>query len=304
MNILSEGLGQEEGPAEHAEKPILDTPEKVSASFGLRANFYPPKYWYDIQPEDTRTHLVFSPTCNFRCRFCYYLEAWKNRRVVEGNFDDFVEVRPYTPYEFRVAVQELIPESRFFKFSGGEPTLIPHLPDYLSVIKDEGGLVYLDTNASRVDMVLELVRAELVYGVGVSLQGVTREEAVWAAGIKNANVAWDKPLQTIKEALRANDTLIIPVTLTVFNQVTAEQIAAFADLLESIDPTNRTRLKINNFTPTRLGDHSLQPVDRQLLHDLVSRLVEERPQWKGRTTVVLTAVSEGRDSLIQPSFRF
>ena len=71
--------------------------------------------------------------------------------------------------------EKLMEDEEFFAFlktrkglldgvcvSGGEPTLYPHLPEFLAKIKELGFLVKLDTNGSRPEVVKELVEKNLV----------------------------------------------------------------------------------------------------------------------------------------------
>ena len=95
---------------------------------------------------------VFTGGCNYRCPFCHNAE---------------LVLRPEEQPE--------IPEAEFFALlekrrglldgvavTGGEPTLQPDLPEFLSRIRDLGYAVKLDTNGTRPDLLKRLVQEGLV----------------------------------------------------------------------------------------------------------------------------------------------
>jgi pyruvate formate lyase activating enzyme len=93
-------------------------------------------------PEKTAC-IVFTPGCNFRCTYCHNPEFVLPERIKE--------LRP-----------GFIPEETFFRFlerrrdlldgvvvTGGEPTLMPDLLEFLRKVKDMGFKTKLDTNGNR-----------------------------------------------------------------------------------------------------------------------------------------------------------
>lgn len=87
--------------------------------------------------------IVFTPGCNFRCAYCHNPEFVLPERLKE--------LRP-----------SFIPEETFFRFldrrgelldgvvvTGGEPTLMPDLLEFLRKVKDKGFKTKLDTNGNR-----------------------------------------------------------------------------------------------------------------------------------------------------------
>ncbi len=93
-------------------------------------------------PEKTAC-IVFTPGCNFRCSYCHNPEFVLPERIKE--------LRP-----------GFIPEETFFRFldrrqdlldgvvvTGGEPTLMPDLLEFLRKVKDKGFKTKLDTNGNR-----------------------------------------------------------------------------------------------------------------------------------------------------------
>lgn len=102
---------------------------------------------------------VFLQGCNFRCPFCH------NSGLLSG------------------AGEELMTDDAFFSFldsrkglldgvcvSGGEPTLMPGIGEFLRSIKDRGFAVKLDTNGSRPEMLKALVEEGLVDYVAMDVK--------------------------------------------------------------------------------------------------------------------------------------
>jgi pyruvate formate lyase activating enzyme len=104
---------------------------------------------------------LFTFGCNFRCPFCHNASL-----VLAERADDAV-----------------MPEEEFFTFlsrrrgilegvciSGGEPTLQPDLPAFISRIKDMGYAVKLDTNGYRPAVLKSLVEAGLLDYVAMDVK--------------------------------------------------------------------------------------------------------------------------------------
>jgi len=232
-------------------------------------------------------HMIFSPRCDFRCKFCFYgdnLHGGGN----DGNFEDFIQIVNFTLAEFSELVDRLMQSGKSFKFTGGEITLIKNLAHLLGVVKQKGGTVYLDTNGSMPDRVVKLVRDGLVDVLGISIKGLNEEESCANAGIPNSNLTWNNPLTTIKSSVREKADLVVPVTLVVDSETTDGRLHDFADLLSGleVEGQRQTRLKVNNFIPTRLTTGGLIPMNVDRLLQIVRSLVDRKPEWGGRITVV------------------
>lgn len=96
--------------------------------------------------------IVFSQGCNFRCPYCH------NPELVDP-------VRYATPILQEEVIQFLaIRKSQLqgVVVTGGEPTQQADLPDFLTVIKDLGFAVKLDTNGSNPDLLGEVLSRGLV----------------------------------------------------------------------------------------------------------------------------------------------
>ncbi len=96
--------------------------------------------------------IIFTQQCNFRCPYCHNPELVKKELFTK-----------------------LLAEEEIFKFlksrinkldavciTGGEPTLHPDLPRFISQIKELGFLVKLDTNGTNPAMVKLLIEKNLV----------------------------------------------------------------------------------------------------------------------------------------------
>lgn len=95
---------------------------------------------------------VFTAGCNFRCPFCHnaslVLAPSTQPEISQEEFFAFLKKR--TKILEGVAI------------TGGEPTLMPDLANFISKIKDLGFDVKLDTNGMRPDVVSSLIDRDLV----------------------------------------------------------------------------------------------------------------------------------------------
>ncbi len=96
--------------------------------------------------------VIFTQGCNFRCPFCHNPELVLPD-LFHTSFDEeevfsFLEKR-------RGQLQGVV-------ITGGEPTIHPDLPEFISRIKSLGYLLKLDTNGSHPEVVRALIDAKLV----------------------------------------------------------------------------------------------------------------------------------------------
>ncbi|MCI7796802.1 MAG: radical SAM protein, partial [Lachnospiraceae bacterium] len=99
--------------------------------------------------------------------------------------------------EFRQLVTDLMPRGSTFKFTGGEPTLNPSLARDLAIAKSLGCTTFLDTNGSSPGIIRKLIQENLVDLFGISLKGLSAEEAVRRSGVNNRKLCWDNVLESI-----------------------------------------------------------------------------------------------------------
>lgn len=102
---------------------------------------------------------VFLQGCNFRCPFCH------NSQMLTGNPAPVMETEAF--FDFLKSRRGLLDG---VCVSGGEPTLRPELPDFLTRIKELGFSVKLDTNGSHPAIVKSLVRQGLVDYVAMDVK--------------------------------------------------------------------------------------------------------------------------------------
>jgi pyruvate formate lyase activating enzyme len=108
--------------------------------------------------------IVFTPGCNFRCKFCYNPE--------------FV-----LPEEIKKISDDFIPEDVFFNFleqrkdlldgvviTGGEPTVIADLPNFMAKIKKKGFLVKLDSNGNKPEVLKDVFDKGLVDYIAMDIK--------------------------------------------------------------------------------------------------------------------------------------
>ena len=116
---------------------------------------------------------VFTYGCNFRCPFCHNASLVLKERADE----------------------EIISEEEFFSFlekrqgmlggiciSGGEPTLMPDLEDFMRKIKALGYKIKLDTNGYRPDLLRHFVEEGLLDYIAMDIKN-SREKYSLTTGI-------------------------------------------------------------------------------------------------------------------------
>ncbi len=103
---------------------------------------------------------IFTAGCNFRCPFCHnaslVIETYKNPVISEKEIFLFLKKRQGILDGVCV--------------TGGEPLIQPGIFEFLSMIKEMGFKVKLDTNGSFPDKLKELVEAGLVDYVAMDIK--------------------------------------------------------------------------------------------------------------------------------------
>lgn len=101
--------------------------------------------------------VVFFGGCNFRCPFCHnpvlIFDPESQGTLSVEELSDFFQQR-------RDKLEAAV-------FSGGEPSLDPHLPQYVRAAKSAGFRVKLDTNGSFPEVIRELYEAGLLDALGI-----------------------------------------------------------------------------------------------------------------------------------------
>lgn len=127
--------------------------------------------------------IVFTPGCNFRCGYCHNPEFVLPEKVAA--------LRP-----------NFIEEEAFFNFldqrntlldgvviSGGEPTLMPDLEDFIVKIKKRGLLVKLDSNGNRPAILKRLVEKGLLDYIAMDVKtSLPRYRALSGPWVSEKNI--------------------------------------------------------------------------------------------------------------------
>ena len=133
---------------------------------------------------------VFTYGCNFRCPFCHNASLVISDRYADGEYTeeeifDFLEKR-------RGRLQGVC-------VSGGEPTLMPDLSDFIRRIKSMGYAVKLDTNGYRPEVLKALIDEGLIDYVAMDIKS-SREGYGKAIGLADADVSRvERSLNILKE---------------------------------------------------------------------------------------------------------
>ena len=249
---------------------IMEKNMKVDVSIG--ENFFAPKCVDRSENFDTRnSHAMAYSKCNFSCAFCKYAVKTEHK-------PNYMEIE-----DFRLRVLELIKKGNMFKFTGGEPCLNIYLEEELQIVKQNHGIVFLDTNGSLTAIVEKLLKKNLVDVLGVSLKGLTIEEAIATAGIKNSNLCWDNVLKTIALSSKYKNVRTI-VTFVAYNNFNYEDMQKFADILDKLG--DRIYLKINNLCGEKRRDKSLKPLSKENLQKIIKQFLNKNKKWKGRIILI------------------
>ena len=170
---------------------------------------------------------VFTPGCNLRCPFCH---------------------NPDLVLPPLLSEEDLLPEETFFDFlqkrkgkltgvavTGGEPTLQPDLPQFLSRIREMGFGVKLDTNGFRPQVLKEIVAAGLVDYVAMDVKNCPGKYAM-TTGIpeKRTGELWDTVLESVFFLMERHVAYEFRTTV-VGGLHTTEDILQLAQLLRGAD---------------------------------------------------------------------
>lgn len=183
--------------------------------------------------------------------------------------------------EFKSTVMYLIRLGTMFKFTGGEPTLIPKLKSMLKIVKDQNGIVFLDTNGSRDKYVINLINNNLVDVLGISIKGFNAEVTSATSGV-NKEKCWDNVLNVIRKATKHSVRLII--TYVAYNDIDASDILDFLNFINIIN--DKCFFKINNLYGSIHRDKTIKPIKKETLLSMIDEIILLRLVWKGRLIVI------------------
>lgn len=232
-----------------------------------------PHYFAPILSEfkdNKPVHSLAYDKCNYRCAFCSF-DKW--------TVDEYPE---YTLETFEQKVWELLRYSKNFKFTGGEPTLNPALAEMMKIVKLYGAQTYLDTNGSRPQKVKELIDKGLVDILGISLKGLSADEAAETARITNKKLCWDNVFESIAYGAKAEGVKVILTYVACDGHFNDDSLDALAEKLSDFPDVT---LKINNCYKSELNDGRRKGLDKSEIYAMVERFVERHPEFRGRTVL-------------------
>lgn len=128
---------------------------------------------------------IFTGGCNFRCPFCH------NASLVSdiGKIDEaYTEDEIFTFLNKRKNILDGV------CITGGEPTLWPDLPDFISKIKETGLLVKLDSNGYKPDVLEFLIKNKLIDYIAMDIKS-------GESGYGNATGLKDIDISLIKKSI-------------------------------------------------------------------------------------------------------
>ena len=103
---------------------------------------------------------LFTRGCNMRCPFCHNASL-----VVRAD-----EQKPYTHEEIMYFLKKRQGILDGVAITGGEPTLMPYLPDFMAEIHELGYKVKLDTNGTRPEVLRTVIARGLVDYVAMDIK--------------------------------------------------------------------------------------------------------------------------------------
>ena len=238
-------------------------------SYRIKRNIYAPKLMLPAEEmEWQNAHSICYDRCNFHCGFC---------NVRNRNRSEFHD---YSERGFELAIMVLAQSGNRFKFTGGEPTLNPTLERDISIVKCQGGIVFLDTNGSRPKVLRQLLEKGLVDVLALSIKGLDAQEALRVAEIRNQALCWDNVMESLGIA-NEHDEVDSMLTVVLGNGMAAD--ANFQRIHRLLKPFPNVRLKINNLREngeTRL--RNLSANDPDALGRQIERFTENHPEYRGR----------------------
>ena len=229
-------------------------------------DYFAPK----ILETNGRIHGIYCSPCNFRCGFCSQSKRNTN-----------VSYPTYTLDSFGSLIDELIKSNNMFKITGGEPTILPEINEMMKIIKSRGGMVYLDTNGSQIQVIKKAINEGFVDVLGISIKGLTPEEARNRSGVTNGELCWDNVLESCNYAYGKAKVILTYVM---------EEKSSLSDLIHFCrridDNIHIDYLKFNNLYGIELPDPTCKPMSRERFNKCIESVVAEYPNLKGRIIII------------------
>lgn len=225
---------------------------------------------WDKEEAKISSHAILYRGCNFACSFCSYKYLTK---VGYLNLSDD---------EFILIIHELLRYGNRFKFSGGEPTIYNELPRHIRIVKEMGGFVFLDTNGSHPNVLGQLLDNHLIDVLGISLKGLSLEDAVKNSNARDAALCWENVFRSIELASLHPDVRVI-ITYVFYNNAGLPELERFSEIISCYP---NIYLKMNNLHYQVHNQPGLTPISGNVFIELAKRFVNFHPKWRGRVIVV------------------
>jgi pyruvate formate lyase activating enzyme len=193
--------------------------------------------------------IVFTRGCNFACGFCHNPEL-----VDPGRFTEPLDIEETLRF-----LDKRKKQLGGVVVSGGEPTIHPNLPDFLSILKKMGYLLKLDTNGSNPGVLSKLFEKYLIDFVAMDIKGpLPAYQKITRSPIDPTAIA---------ESIHM---ILAQGTKHEFRTTYLEQILSFSDLLELGELVRGcSRFVIQPFIPTKALDanllHCARPTECRLI---------------------------------------
>jgi pyruvate formate lyase activating enzyme len=207
---------------------------------------------------------VFLGGCNFRCPYCHNAElVLRPERLADIPMDFFLAY-----LDSRKGWLEGI------CVTGGEPLLAEEIESFLTIIKQRGLLIKLDTNGSRPDTLERLLRADLVDRAAMDIKApLDRYREVTGAKVDTGDIVRSA------EILRASDRPVLFRTTVVPGLIGVEDIEAIGRWLRGAEV-----FQVQQFSPVGTLDAEygrIKPYGR----DEVRRLADAARPFFGEVLI-------------------
>lgn len=202
---------------------------------------------------------IFTIGCNMRCGYCHNPEL-----VLPEQYADTIPENEILAFlQTRRGLLDGV------AISGGEPTIQPDLPTFITKIKAMGFRVKLDTNGTNPIMLRQLIKAKLVDFVAMDIKGPLDKYQQIAA----------RPVDT--QAIQESVTLIKTIPHEFRTTIVAGQLAAddFQDIGKLVSGADRFALQAvtqgRSVSPQFAGAVSLTSDEMQRARTIMLHYVKE-----------------------------
>jgi radical SAM protein with 4Fe4S-binding SPASM domain len=186
------------------------------------------------------SEIAITYRCNLRCTFCYAGSGCTSNPIHSDQEMSIAEIKQVLAKIFQ---QAKVPS---VSFTGGEPTLLPELPELIRYAKDLGMRVNLITNG--VNITQDSAKDYADHGLDsaqVSLEGVTAETH---DAIVGRSGAYPKTVAAVKYLKAAG---ILTHTNTTINRANLSECAAFPRFIKT--EFGNDKFSMNLMIPTGNG---------------------------------------------------